>query len=639
MSWERLADFVLRRPWATLGISFAVILPPLLGLLGMKSSVNELDELPASADSVRGFQALEGSIDPGEVQPAVVIIESSRPIWDDETFAAIDLLTVNLGKVPSVTKVRSITRPTSGRVSAEDLEDVGLGDLVTLADDLPRADRGLERIIVGLGRIRGALREVAAQVPRQRASLAEGLEGIRALRDGVAQIDAGLARLRDGLAEAHDGLRALAEEVADRTLENLRAAWADLRQATIARGDPEYQQLAEHVGTALGAVSGRCPDATGIGPQPPGCPAGERVDPNYDGLGPTLRTIADGLGAAVTGLGRISEGLGEIDAGLAAFEAGLVSSEADLVRLEDGANRMVDGLDRIIPGLRLLRRALAVGIAQAQEAGLLPDASEELAISASIAQAFPKLREQLEFFVDDTGTVTRIFVTFGVQPYSPQALAATREMDDVAALSLRDSPLQDSVVYLTGPTAFFADVEDVAGRDFRTITWAVVLGIFIVLVLLLRSLIAPLYMVLTVLLSFASTLGLTAFVFQGILGEEGIVWWLPSFLFVILVALGADYNIFLTTRIREETGRLPPKRAVARGLAATGHVITSAGLILAGTFAALLPSSLGGLVQLGFAASIGLLIDTFVVRSLLLPSIAVIVGRWSWWPSRPMHAG
>ncbi|MGH2739084.1 MAG: MMPL family transporter [Actinomycetota bacterium] len=634
MSWERLADFVLRRPWVTLAISLAVILPPLLGLLGMKSSVNELGELPSSADSVRGFQALEGSIDPGEVQPAVVIIESKSPIWEDETFAAIDLLTVNLGKIPAVTKVRSITRPTAGRVSPEDLEEVGLGDLVSLADDLPRADRGLGRIIDGVARIRGALRQVAARIPGQRGALAEGLEGIRALRDGVAQVDQGIGRLRDGLAEARDGIRSLADEVADRTLASLRAAWADLRQATIARGDPEYGQLAEHVGTALGAVSGRCPDATGIGPQPPDCPAGERVDPNYEGLSPTLRTIADGLGAAVDGLGRISIGLDEIDAGLAAFEAGLVSSQSDLARLEDGAGRMVDGLDRIIPGLRLLRRALAVGLAQAQEAGLLPDPSEELAITASIAQAFPKLRNRLEFFVDEKGTATRVFVTFGVQPYSPQALEATREIDDVAALSLRDSPLQNAIVHVTGPTAFFADVEEVAGRDFRTITWVVVLGIFLVLVILLRSLIAPIYMVLTVLLSFASTLGLTAFVFQGLLGEEGLVWWLPSFLFVILVALGADYNIFLTTRIREETRRHSTKRAVARGLAATGHVITSAGLILAGTFAALLPSSLGGLVQMGFAASVGLLIDTFIVRSLLVPSIAVLAGRWSWWPSR-----
>jgi RND superfamily putative drug exporter len=154
-----------------------------------------------------------------------------------------------------------------------------------------------------------------------------------------------------------------------------------------------------------------------------------------------------------------------------------------------------------------------------------------------------------------------------------------------------------------------------------------------VLALLLRSAVAPFYLVATVLLSFASTLGLAVLVFQGILGKDGLVWWLPIFLFVVLVALGADYNIFLMGRIREEAGRMETRRAVIAGLSATGHVITSAGLILAGTFAALLAAPLAGMVQMGFAATAGILVDTFIVRSLMVPSIAMLIGSGSWWPS------
>jgi len=103
---------------------------------------------------------------------------------------------------------------------------------------------------------------------------------------------------------------------------------------------------------------------------------------------------------------------------------------------------------------------------------------------------------------------------------------------------------------------------------------------------------------------------------------------------VMLVALGADYNIFLTSRIREEAQKTDTREAVGRGLALTGHVITSAGLILAGTFAALMFAPLKGLIQIGFATTIGILLDTFVVRSLMVPSIAVLLGRWNWWPSK-----
>jgi len=111
------------------------------------------------------------------------------------------------------------------------------------------------------------------------------------------------------------------------------------------------------------------------------------------------------------------------------------------------------------------------------------------------------------------------------------------------------------------------------------------------------------------------------------------VWRIPPFLFVVLVALGADYNIFLTSRIREEAETSDTRQTVSRGLALTGGVITSAGLILAGTFAALMAAALAGLVQMGFATTVGILIDTFLVRSLLVPALAVVLGRHNWWPS------
>ncbi|MDQ4004892.1 MAG: MMPL family transporter, partial [Actinomycetota bacterium] len=215
----------------------------------------------------------------------------------------------------------------------------------------------------------------------------------------------------------------------------------------------------------------------------------------------------------------------------------------------------------------------------------------------------------------------------------PRALDAADEIREIARLSLRESPLRADSVRVTGASPFFADIEDVTLRDIRVVVFAVILGVFLVLVILLRSLLAPLYLVITVLMSFAATLGLTAFVFQDLLGRDGLVWWLPIFLFVTLVALGADYNIFLMGRIREEATRSDTRSAVAEGLATTGHVITSAGLILAGTFAALLAAPLEGMVQLGFSATVGLLIDTFIVRSLMVPSIAVLVGAASWWPS------
>ena len=634
MSWAGLASFVLRHPGRTLALALLILVPPALALPGMRTTFDVLSELDPSADSVQGFDALRGSFGPGQVQPVIVVVRTRSSIWNDDAFEAIDELTITVEKVPGVADVRSITRPTGGRVPPEQLEALGLGGLTELTEGLPRASRGLERATAGLRQIRGGLEQIRDGIPEQRAGLQEGVAGIEAMREGVDRIRAGLDQIEAGLGRAERGLRQLAVRVAEPALEALRAAWEDLRDATLAKLDPQYPELARHVGEALALVSGRCPDATGIGPQPEDCPAGEKLDPRYDGLPATLREVAQGLDRAADGVRAIDLGMGGLDDGLARLQAGIEESGPLLERLSSGTALMIGGLDRIIPGLDRLRRALAMGASLVEQTGLIPDPGDEVAITASLAEAFPELRGQLRFFAGDGGRATRVFVFLDDQPYREASLEASRQIEEVARLSLRETPLQDARVLMTGSAPFFADVADTARGDLGTIIWAVVLGILLVLILLLRSLIAPIYLMATVLLSFASTLGVTVLVFQGIFGEVGLVWWLPAFLFVILVALGADYNIFLTGRIREEAASTDTRTAVARGLSATGRVITSAGLILAGTFAALLAAPIDGMVQMGFAASVGLLVDTFVVRSLLVPSIAVLLGSANWWPSR-----
>ncbi|HWC32763.1 MAG TPA: MMPL family transporter, partial [Actinomycetota bacterium] len=442
----------------------------------------------------------------------------------------------------------------------------------------------------------------------------------------------GVRRIRAGLGEARAGLDRLAAEVVEPARRNLEEAWGDLKRATVAKADPVYRDVVQSVGTALALVSGRCPDASGMGlpllvVEEQACEPGSRVAPGYDGLAAALREVSSGLGRARDGLARIDDGLAEL-------AGGLRSAGPGIDRLADGVERMIGGLDRIIPGLSQLYRGLVVGFAQAERAGLIPAGSGDVALTASLVRAFPKLREQLSFFVGERGRSTRLFVTLDSPPYEASALDTSMEVRDLAELSLAKTPLDAASVSTTGGSAFFADVRDIQSRDFRKIVWVVVLGIFLVLALLLRSVVAPIYLVLTVMLSFLSTLGIATMVFQGLLGHDGITWWIPPFLFVMLVALGADYNIFLTSRIREEAERTDTREAVARGLTLTGHVITSAGLILAGTFAALLFTPMQGLIQMGFATSIGILIDTFIVRSLVVPAFAVLLGRHNWWPSR-----
>lgn len=149
-----------------------------------------------------------------------------------------------------------------------------------------------------------------------------------------------------------------------------------------------------------------------------------------------------------------------------------------------------------------------------------------------------------------------------------------------------------------------------------------------------RCLVAPVYLVATVLLSYVTTVHLSGFVFEEILGQPGMNTYLPLIVFVLLVALGSDYNIFVTSRIREESATGDLRVGIRRASARTGTVVTSAGVILAGTFGSLMSAPLLILFQVGFAVGLGVLIDTFIVRSILVPALAASFGEWSWWPSR-----
>jgi RND superfamily putative drug exporter len=152
--------------------------------------------------------------------------------------------------------------------------------------------------------------------------------------------------------------------------------------------------------------------------------------------------------------------------------------------------------------------------------------------------------------------------------------------------------------------------------------------------LLLRAILAPVLLILTVILSFATALGVSAIVFNHVLGFPGADPAVPLYGFVFLVALGVDYNIFLMSRVREETLGHGTRRGILRGLVATGGVITSAGLVLAATFAALGVIPILFLAQLAFIVAFGVLLDTFVVRSLLVPALSYDIGPAIWWPSK-----
>jgi RND superfamily putative drug exporter len=187
--------------------------------------------------------------------------------------------------------------------------------------------------------------------------------------------------------------------------------------------------------------------------------------------------------------------------------------------------------------------------------------------------------------------------------------------------------------FVGGSTAAEYDLRESTARDNVVIVPIALLVVFLILMALLRAIVAPLVLIATVILSYAAALGIGTFFFENVFDFPGIDPGLPLFTFIFLVALGIDYNIFLMARVREEAFTHGTRAGTIRGLAVTGGVITSAGLVLAGTFSVLGVLPLVFLTEIGFTIAIGVLIDTLIVRSLLVPALTIELGDRVWWPS------
>jgi RND superfamily putative drug exporter len=182
-------------------------------------------------------------------------------------------------------------------------------------------------------------------------------------------------------------------------------------------------------------------------------------------------------------------------------------------------------------------------------------------------------------------------------------------------------------------------VSSTSNADLVHIVPVAIVAIGILLALVLRSLVAPLYLIISVALSYLAALGVSTLVFIDIAGNGGLTFILPFLMFIFLLALGEDYNILVMTRIREEAHKRPLREAVVAAIGVTGPTVTAAGLVLVGTFAVLAFAGGGGpggsqVQDIGFGLAIGILMDTFLVRTLLVPSTVALLGRWNWWPLR-----
>ena len=299
--------------------------------------------------------------------------------------------------------------------------------------------------------------------------------------------------------------------------------------------------------------------------------------------------------------------------GIATLDTGLTQSDAYRDEVES------------IQGQEILAQSFPAG-ANAPTDVFVPDPSRSEAVAAAVSQVDGVAQVAPNPQGGESGRL--LAVVLEPEPYSEEAFGL------VPAIRAAAKRAGGQAVLVGGPSAIEYDVRQSAQRDTTLIIPIALAVVFLILIALLRALVAPVLLIATVVLSFGAALGFSLIVFDVVFGFPGIDPSLPLFAFVFLVALGIDYNIFLMARVREETLRHGTREGMLRGLAVTGGVITSAGIVLAGTFAVLAVLPLVFLTEIGFIIAFGVLLDTFIVRSVLVPALVLDTGKRVWWPSR-----
>ncbi|MFC4322173.1 MMPL family transporter [Litchfieldia salsa] len=688
--WDIVGRFSLARPLIAILIVAAIVVPSLLTYDG-KLSFNSLEELSDDVPAIKAFDIIAAGFGPGESMPTTIVIKNDEEMNTSEYLALTEKISQELVKVDQVGKVRSATRPTGEPI--EDLFVAKQAE--TLGEGLGEGNDGIEQISNGLQDASDQLTSSAPELETATSGIGDLISGTTELKNGIIQLQAGLSQIEQGLREGSAGsgqiktgldeikknaerLSAGSKELLNgykqvgSTVEMLAGKYGEVHsglsqiseylqstnsyfstmesnpghQALLA--DPEYQQSyyalkqtvlasAEQTKTIVQGLSqvneGLYGLVSGI----------SEANSSFEtiingqtaligGMDQLIKGISQqqtGLEAAANGQGEIISRLSSVDGGLKSINLGqqqLLDGFKDLngqmTQLTDGLTQSADGLGQVSEGLYSAQDYLEGLSSNGQMTGFyIP---EDVLVSNDFEHA-------LDAYMSQDRKVMTMEVIFTANPYSSEALEQIDEIKASVERAVKGTKLENATVAIGGVTSVYSDLDSISEQDYTRTVILMLAGISIILVVLLRSFIMPMYLIGSLILTYYTSMAITEMIFVNLLEYSGISWAVPFFAFVILVALGIDYSIFLMDRFNEYK-HLSVQEAILVSMRKMGTVIISAAVILGGTFAAMMPSGVLSLLQIATILLTGLFLYGFVMLPLFVPVMVKTFGKANWWP-------
>ncbi|MEQ6388946.1 MMPL family transporter [Bacillaceae bacterium S4-13-58] len=684
--WDTLGRFSIARPLLALLIVGAITIPFLATYDG-ELSYNSLNEMGDDVASVKAFNIISDGFGPGESMPTQVIIKNDEEMDSSEYIVLAEEISNELAKINGVDVVRSVTRPTG-----EILDDLFVSSQAEqLKDGITEANNGVKEISDGLHEASSEMKKSEPQLEEAVDGIEQLVTGTNELKEGIVQLQGGLSEIEQGLrdsslgaAEASKGLAEIKSNFeklvagsrelltgykeAQAGLGQLYGKYVEvgdgvqqlsdgLKQAnqyfTALENNPNYEGIEQDQyyqglkGTVQGVqqqLAGLAQGLTELNANLNGVSNGiAQANTSFEndilanqellvaGMGELLtgldqlqsglEQMAAGQGKAVDNIPSITDGVEEINGGQKELLDGFSGLGDQMSELTGGLTDAADGLDQIYEGLEEATTYLS-GIADSQNIGIyVPEETFET----------EEFQELLDHYLSDNKKVMTMDLIFSENPYSSEAMDQIEPIKETISRVTKDTKLENAQVAVGGITSINKDLATMSDKDYSRTVVLMLIGITLILVILLKSMIMPIYLIGSLIITYYTSMAISEFIFVNIVGYDGLSWVVSFFAFVILIALGIDYSIFLMDRFNEYRGK-PVLEAMLVSMRKMGTVIISAAIILGGTFVAMMPSGVLSLLQIATIVLVGLILYAMVVLPLFIPVMVKIFGKANWWP-------
>lgn len=689
--WGTMGKFALSRPLLAF-ILVVIISVPFLFTFQDQLSFNSLEEISDDYPSIKGFNLIADSFGPGESMPTQIVIKNDDQLNTSDYISLTDKISQELMKVNNVKTVRSVTRPTGTPIDDFYIskQAASLGDGLGQGNDgikkissglseagsqmaanqpkMQEATNGISQLITGTNQLKTGMGSLQNGLTRIQNGLKDSSIGATEARNGLAKIKsqseqllAGYKQLLAGYKAASSGLSTLQghyDEIAgglsvihqnlvntDQAFANLEKQYADIAQ------NQSYQAIKMTVAGVKTATDATVKDPrvsllTSLNTLNAGLNSAQN---GIETANQNLAKAIAGQGLLIDGMGQLINGIGQLEDGLTQMEKGQGTAIANLPKFSGGLQALATGQQQLLSGFQDIGgqiTKLSNGLTQSadglnQVSNGLNSAQDYLSnVSKQKQNGFyipqdvlngKDFQKVLNTYMSQDRKVMTIDVIFNKNPYSNEAINSVTDIKQSVKRAVKDTKLENARIEVGGVSSMHHDLNAISKADYARTVILMLAGISIILIILLRSLIMPLYLIGSLVLTYYTAMAISESIFVNILGYTGISWAVPFFAFVILVALGIDYSIFLMDRFNEYRD-MPVQQAILLSMKKMGSVIISAAVILGGTFAAMMPSGVLSLVEIATILLIGLALYSLVILPLFVPVMVKTFGHANWWP-------